>query len=164
MKLSYIKRSPHAKDPKRGSRFAAGFDLAASEGQIIPAGKWKVISTGLEIAVPEGTYGRGAPRSGLAAKHGIDVGAGVIDYDYRGIVGVILINHGVVDFEVKIGDRIAQLILEKVDMADAEEVKELPSTERGENGFGSTGVTADGMVQTTLDKYIGHKRLLIPDA
>jgi dUTP pyrophosphatase len=73
-------------------------------------------------------------------KHFIDVGAGVVDYDYRGNVGVVLFNHSDADFSVSRGDRIAQLILERIAMADIEEVEELPSTERGEGGFGSTGI------------------------
>ena len=81
-----------------------------------------------------------APRSGLAWKHSIDVGAGVIDADYRGPVGVILFNHSDVDFEVKVGDRIAQLIIEKILTPDVVEVEDLDSTVRGEGGFGSTGV------------------------
>jgi len=81
-----------------------------------------------------------APRSGLAWKHSIDVGAGVIDADYRGPVGVILFNHADVDFEVKAGDRIAQLIIEKIMTPDVMEVEDLDSTVRGEGGFGSTGV------------------------
>lgn len=81
-----------------------------------------------------------APRSGLALKHAIDVGAGVIDADYRGPVGVILFNHFDVDFEVKVGDRIAQLILEKIVTPAVLEVEDLDSTTRGEGGFGSTGV------------------------
>lgn len=87
-----------------------------------------------------------APRSGLALKNGIDVGAGVIDYDYRGNVGVILFNHNDSEFVVKEGDRIAQLILEKIVMADPVEVaadEDLPSTERGSGGFGSTGVNGE---------------------
>lgn len=81
-----------------------------------------------------------APRSGLALKHAIDVGAGVIDADYRGPVGVILFNHSDVDFEVKAGDRIAQMILEKIVTPEVIEVEDLDSTLRGEGGFGSTGV------------------------
>ncbi|KAK2649348.1 hypothetical protein Ddye_016837 [Dipteronia dyeriana] len=81
-----------------------------------------------------------APRSGLAWKHSIDVGAGVIDADYWGPVGVILFNHSDVDFEVKVGDRIAQLIIEKIMTPDVLELKDLESTVRGEGGFGSTGV------------------------
>lgn len=84
-----------------------------------------------------------APRSGLAHKNFIDIGAGVIDFDYRGNVGVILFNHSEVDFEVKRGDRIAQLILEKISMADTVEVDDLDDTERGAGGFGSTGVSSN---------------------
>lgn len=76
----------------------------------------------------------------MALKHAIDVGAGVIDADYRGPVGVILFNHSDVDFEVKVGDRIAQLILEKIVTPEVMEVEHLDSTARGEGGFGSTGV------------------------
>lgn len=81
-----------------------------------------------------------APRSGLAWKHSIDVGAGVVDYDYRGNVGVILFNFSDVDFEVKVGDRIAQLILERIVTPEVVEVESLDETERGEGGYGSTGV------------------------
>ena len=81
-----------------------------------------------------------APRSGLAWKHSIDVGAGVIDADYRGPVGVILFNHSDQDFAVKAGDRIAQLILERIVMPDVMEVEDLESTTRGSGGFGSTGI------------------------
>ena len=81
-----------------------------------------------------------APRSGLAWKHSIDVGAGVIDADYRGPVGVILFNHSDTDFEVKVGDRIAQLIIEVIMIPDVAEVDDLDSTARGSGGFGSTGI------------------------
>ena len=88
-------------------------------------------------------FHRIAPRSGLAVKNFIDVGAGVVDYDYRGNVGVVLFNHNDVDFEIKRGDRIAQLILERISMADCVEVEELADTERGTGGFGSTGVSEE---------------------
>ena len=81
-----------------------------------------------------------APRSGLTWKNSIDVGAGVIDADYRGPVGVILFNHSDVDFEVKPGDRIAQLIVQKIVTPEVEEVDDLDATVRGSGGFGSTGV------------------------
>jgi deoxyuridine 5'-triphosphate nucleotidohydrolase len=81
-----------------------------------------------------------APRSGLAVKNFIDVGAGVVDYDYRGNVGVVLFNHGEQDFAIARGDRVAQLILERICMAPAVEVQELSDTARGSGGFGSTGV------------------------
>ena len=82
-----------------------------------------------------------APRSGLAVKHFIDVGAGVVDFDYRGNVGVVLFNHSEEDFVVTKGDRVAQLILESISMASVEEVLELDDTTRGASGFGSTGIS-----------------------
>jgi dUTP pyrophosphatase len=92
------------------------------------------------MIIPHGHYGRVAPRSGLAWKKSIDVGAGVIDEDYRGNVGVILFNFGDEDFVIKQGDRVAQLILEKISTPEVEEVDELPETSRGDGGFGSTGI------------------------
>ena len=98
------------------------------------------MKTGISVAIPEGCYGRIAPRSGLAVKRFIDVGAGVIDADYRGEIGVVLFNHSDEDFVVKPGDRIAQLILEKIETPTVKEAEELPDTKRGTDGFGSTGV------------------------
>jgi len=99
----------------------------------------KLIKTDISIAVPKGTYGRIAPRSSLANKHFIDVGAGVIDEDYRGPVGIILFNFSDDDFVVNKGDRIAQLILERILTPDISVVDNLEQTDRGEGGFGSTG-------------------------
>ena len=99
---------------------------------------------GLAISFPAGLYARIAPRSGLALKKLIDVGAGVVDGDYHGEVGVILFNHGDQDFQVKMGDRIAQLILEKIDTPPVEEVQGHDSTVRGTSGFGNTGVSGKG--------------------
>lgn len=136
-----VKRTrPTASMPVRGSVAAAGFDLAAAEAYTVKAGGKAIVMTGLSIAIPSGTYARIAPRSGLAAKKMIQVGAGVVDYDYRGEVGVVLFNHGSEDFEIAVGDRVAQLVLEKVAMGPAVEVEELEATERGAGGFGSTGV------------------------
>lgn len=132
--------SPNATLPTKGSPLSAGFDLAAAESMTIPVGGRKLVKTDLSVACPAGTYARIAPRSGLAYKHGIDVGAGVVDADYRGPVGVILFNFGDKDFEINQGDRIAQLILEQVAMVDAVQVEELDDTHRGAAGFGSTGV------------------------
>lgn len=112
----------------------------------MPAGGKAIIKTGLSIAIPAGTYARIAPRSGLAAKRMINVGAGVVDYDYRGEVGVVLFNHGTEDLPVAVGDRIAQLILEQVNMAPCKEVDSLEQTTRGVGGFGSTGVSEKVMV------------------
>jgi len=105
---------------------------------MVPAKGQTVVETGIAIGLPEGTYGRLAPRSGMASKMGIAVGGGVIDADYTGEVNVILRNHGEADCVLKAGDRIAQLTVERVANADAMEVNELGITERGKMGFGSS--------------------------
>jgi len=137
--LRFAKLSEHAQAPTRGSSVAAGYDLYAAEEMVIEPGKRACVKTDIQIEVPDGTYGRVAPRSGLAAKHGIDVGAGVVDKDYRGNVMVLLFNFGDAAFNVARGDRIAQLVLEKICMAELEELPTLDDTERGDGGFGSTG-------------------------
>ncbi|CAN0872625.1 Deoxyuridine 5'-triphosphate nucleotidohydrolase [Linum grandiflorum] len=134
------KLSEKAVLPTRGSPLSAGYDLSSAAEMKVPARGKALVPTDLSIAVPEGTYARIAPRSGLAWKHSIDVGAGVIDADYRGPVGVILFNYSEVDFEVKQGDRIAQLIIERIITPEVLEVEDLDATVRGEGGFGSTGV------------------------
>ena len=126
--------------PKRSTAGAAGYDLCASQDCIIPAKGKGLVKTGLSLTFPIGLYARIAPRSGLALKRFIDVGAGVVDADYREEVGVVLFNHGDQDFMVKMGDRIAQLILEKISTPEVEEVSGLDSTVRGSSGFGSTGM------------------------
>ena len=138
--LRFVKLSPFASSPVKGSDGAAGFDLFAAESKSIPSGGRSCVKTDLQISVPKGSYGRIAPRSGLAAKVCVDVGAGVIDADYRGNVLVLLLNFGAEKFEVHRGDRIAQLILEKIHSASATEVLSLDSTDRGVGGFGSTGL------------------------
>ncbi|KDQ64906.1 hypothetical protein JAAARDRAFT_112125, partial [Jaapia argillacea MUCL 33604] len=135
-----IKRlSEKAKLPTRGSPLAAGYDLYSAESKVIPAHGKALVDTQLSIAVPAGTYGRVAPRSGLASKFMIDTGAGVIDADYRGVVFVLLFNLSDKEFHVEEGDRIAQLILEKIVSAEVLEVGDLDTTTRGAGGFGSTG-------------------------
>lgn len=94
------------------------------------------------MAIPEGCYGRIAPRSGLAVKHSIDVGAGVIDTDYRGTIQVLLFNFGKEDFLIRKGDCIAQLIIEKIALPVIRDVDDLEETTRGEEGFGFTGINA----------------------
>ena len=144
----------NAKMPSRGTPKSAGFDLSASAGLLVPAGQQAFVPTGLAIALPPGTYGRVAPRSGLAAKHRISVGAGVVDADFRGEVLVLLVNHGHCDFTVAVGDRIAQLIVELCSSCSAQEVYDLPDTQRGADGFGSTGAatTLSAMSVTCVDK------------
>jgi dUTP pyrophosphatase len=138
-KLQIAKLSKNAIIPTRGSTFAAGYDLYSAYDYVAPA-KGKVLAlTDIQVCVPNDTYGRIAPRSGLAWKNHIDIGAGVIDKDYCGNVGVIIFNHSEVDFYIKAGDRIAQFICEKIVYPELEILKSLNMTVRGKNGFGSTG-------------------------
>lgn len=139
--MLFIKKlSNNATVPTRGSELAAGLDLYSAVDIIIPSHGKSIVMTDISISIPEGYYGRIAPRSGLAAKHFIDVGAGVIDQDYRGNIGVVLFNFSDKEFVVKKGDRIAQLILEKILICNVQLVDDLENTNRGEGGFGSTGV------------------------
>ncbi|CAN6675074.1 deoxyuridine 5'-triphosphate nucleotidohydrolase [Trichomonascus vanleenenianus] len=131
--------SPDAKAPTRGSAFAAGYDMYSSSSVEIPAHGRALVPTGISMAIPEGTYGRVAPRSGLAVKHGIQTGAGVIDSDYRGEVRVLLFNHSDDAYRIEKGDRIAQLILEQIVNPEVQVVETLSETVRGAGGFGSTG-------------------------
>ncbi|XP_078666485.1 deoxyuridine 5'-triphosphate nucleotidohydrolase-like [Branchiostoma floridae x Branchiostoma belcheri] len=140
--LRFAKMTENAFAPTRGSKQAAGYDLYSAYDYTIPAQGKVLAKTDIQIALPEGCYGRVAPRSGLAHKNFIDVGAGVIDRDYRGNVGVIMFNFGKEEFKVNKGDRIAQLICEQIFMPDLVEEQTLDETERGEGGFGSTGVAA----------------------
>tara|TARA_Y100000992_G_C20809145_1_gene279473 strand:+ start:11 stop:469 length:459 start_codon:yes stop_codon:yes gene_type:complete len=137
--LRVQKLSPSAQIPTKGSPDSAGWDLKAAHETTVPARGKAIIATDLSIAVPEGCYGRIAPRSGLSWKKHTDIGAGVIDMDYRGPVGVVIFNHADTDLKIEVGDRVAQLILEKISYADMVEVDVLDNTQRGEGGFGSTG-------------------------
>ena len=133
------KLSEKAVIPTRASKHAAGYDLSAARDTLIPARGKALVSTDLVMSIPQDCYGRIAPRSGLAWKHFIDTGAGVIDSDYRQEVCVLLFNFSDEPFHVKEGDRIAQLILEKIHTPEVVEVDELEPTERT-GGFGSTGI------------------------
>ena len=133
----------NARLPVRGTTGAAGYDLAAAQNAVVPAHGKVLVKTGLSISMPTGCYGRIAPRSGLALKKFIDVGAGVVDEDYRGELGVILFNFGDEDFKINMGDKIAQLIFEKIKTAEVVEVDSLEETGRGEKGFGSTGIKSE---------------------
>jgi dUTP pyrophosphatase len=138
--LKIKKLSQNAIIPKRTSIQAAGYDLFSAENCIIPK-RWRsLVCTDIAIQFPSGYYGRIAPRSGLASKHGLDVGAGVIDSDYRSNIKVLLFNHTDQDFKIEKGDRIAQIIFEKIALPDIQEVDELDETERNEKGFGSSGI------------------------
>jgi dUTP pyrophosphatase len=153
MKLLIKKLYPDALIPSYGSNGAAGLDLCAYGEYIVPAKTRKLISTGISIQWilsnngnnvenenPGDYYFRIAPRSGLTVKHCIEIGAGVVDSDYRGEVKVCFINNSDSSYSIAHGDRIAQGILERIKRFDTVEVvDELIETSRGEGGFGSTG-------------------------
>ncbi|KAL1925707.1 uncharacterized protein VTP21DRAFT_590 [Calcarisporiella thermophila] len=135
-----VKRlSDKARIPTRGSSLSAGYDLYSAKDIVIPARNRALIPTDLSVALPPNTYGRVAPRSGMALKNFLDTGAGVVDADYRGPLGIVMFNHAEEDFQVKEGDRIAQLIIERIFTPEVEEVEDLEQTIRGAGGFGSTG-------------------------
>lgn len=142
MKIKIINKSRHDL-PNYETIASAGMDLRASltESRILKPLERTIVGTGLFIELPIGTEAQVRPRSGLAAKKGITVlnAPGTIDADYRGEIGVILVNLSNEDFTINNGERIAQLVIAKHERADWEEVTELSSTDRGEGGFGSTG-------------------------
>jgi dUTP pyrophosphatase len=126
--------------PEYGSAAAAGADLRASEDVVLAPGERVAIPTGNRNSLPAGHVGLVWPRSGLAVKHGIDTLAGVIDSDYRGEVKVVLVNHGREPVRLAAGERIAQLLVQRVERVDFARAA-LDGTARGEGGFGSTGRT-----------------------
>ena len=146
METIIIKITADGSIPEYETEGSAGMDLRAHlpEGYtiVINPGKRAIIPTGLRIELPQGCEAQIRGRSGLAAKHGIGLvnGIGTIDSDYRGEIGVILINHGEEDFIVNNGDRIAQMVIAKYVRALFETADKLAGTERGEGGFGSTGI------------------------
>jgi dUTP diphosphatase len=125
--------------PNYASAGAAGADLRAAESLSLAPGGRAAVATGLHLEIPAGQVGLVWPRSGLAVKHGIDTLAGVIDSDYRGELRVVLVNHGDAPFEIRAGDRIAQLLVQPVERAGFARVEGLAATDRGDGGFGSTG-------------------------
>jgi len=131
--------------PHYQTEHAAGVDLyAAIDGETaIAPGAWKLVPSGIAVAIPEGYEGQVRPRSGLALKHGIGMlnGPGTIDADYRGEIGVILFNFSEAPFPIKRGDRIAQMVFVKVEKAEFRTVAGLAETKRGAGGFGHTGVS-----------------------
>ena len=117
----------------------AGADITASEKIAIPPRERTLVSTGVRLEIPEGYVGLIWPRSGLAVKKGIDCGAGVIDSHYRGEVKVLLFNHSDNEFQIEPGDRIAQILIQKVERVEFHLVDQLNETARSDAGFGSTG-------------------------
>ena len=143
-----IRQLPHGEGlalPAYQSAHAAGLDLLAAvpeaEPVVLLPGARALVPTGLSIALPPGYEAQVRPRSGLAAKHGVTVlnAPGTIDADYRGEIGVLLINHGDVAFSIRRGERIAQMVVAAVVRAELVPVDTLAATDRGSGGFGSTG-------------------------
>lgn len=139
MKISFV--SEDGFDPARATDGSAGFDLRATEGDVISPSYRKVFGTGVSVAIPPGFVGKVFSRSGMGFKYGVSLanGTGIIDSDFRGEIKVSLINKGNDFYAVKRGDRIAQIIFEKLPDIELEKVTVLDVTERGNNGFGSTG-------------------------
>ena len=142
LSIRIINRGKHSV-PSYSTEHSAGMDLRANLDApiILKPGQRALIPTGLFLELPEGTEAQVRPRSGLAFKHGVSVlnAPGTIDADYRGEVGVLLINHGQEPFEVKDGERVAQLVIARYARVSFEEVADLATSERGAGGFGHTG-------------------------
>lgn len=139
-----VKILPHGQGldlPAYATEGAAGMDVVSAEDVTIAPGGRHAVATGLSVAIPAGYEIQVRPRSGLALKHGISVpnSPGTVDSDYRGEVKIILINHGAEGFDIRRGDRVAQLVVAPVTRASWVAVEELDDTARGEGGFGSTG-------------------------
>jgi len=140
-KILYVKSlSDNAKLPARSTPGSAGYDLCSPEQTTIPAGGNALIEIKIALLIPKGYYGRIASRSSLALKNLLMVGGGVVDRDYNGSIGVIMFNLGKEDYIVHKHDRVAQIVFERIATPIVVEVQSLPDTERGDNGFGSTGL------------------------
>lgn len=140
MIVKFKLHTPEAQKPKKAHPSDAAFDVfSAQAGTIEPKG-WLDFNTGVSMQMPQGFYGKFASRSGLAFKHDIHCFHGTIDNGYRGEMAVRLFNYGTVPFRVEIGDRIAQLVILPYGVMDGEVVESLDDSDRGANGFGSTGI------------------------
>jgi dUTP pyrophosphatase len=148
MKIKLLQEN--AKIPTKGSPLAAGYDLYSTEEYTLMPMERKLFKTGISLSIPTNMYGRIAPRSGLAYKDGIDVLAGVIDPDYTGDIGVILINFGTSEKKITFGDKIAQIIFENYNNVSFDTVSELSSTERGSGGYGSTDIPKPKKTESAL--------------
>jgi dUTP pyrophosphatase len=142
LQVLFTRLDPDVALPKYAHPGDAGADICSSVDMVLMPGQRAAVPTGLAIAFPEGYVALAHPRSGLALKNGIGMvnAPGTIDAGYRGELKVLLINHSDTPFEIKRGDRIAQLVFQKVENATFQEVAELPESVRGDGGFGSTGV------------------------
>ena len=136
--MKIVKMSEKATIPSKGTPTAAGFDLYSAKTITIWPKTREVVPTDLKIELPRNSYGQIAPRSGLALK-GLDIGAGVIDQDYRGNLKILLINNGTTSYEVREGERVAQLLVKPILNPTIKTMEELTESTRGDRGFGSTG-------------------------
>lgn len=167
MKLNIKKLNANAILPTYGSDFAAGLDLYACEPAFVPRNSRMVIPTGLAISWQgpheKEYYMRIAPRSGLSVKNCIDIGAGICDFDYTGEIKICFINNNNQDFTIHMGDKIAQMVLERINRFDEiVEVKELNKTVRGDGGFGSTDLTSNEVLKPASAEYL-HEMNVIND-
>ena len=158
MKVSLI--SPDATVPIKATSGAAGFDISCIEDFALGPGERKLVSSGLKIQLPKETYGRLASKSGLATRHGIEVGAGVIDSDFRGEIKVLMFNRGTGSVEFKKGDQVAQLVVERIADVKVKVGECLTETVRGEGGFGSTSTN---LVRETVAPRAASLSLFKPD-
>ena len=142
MKIHFVKEHEDAMLPTYGTAGAAGADIYSVKEYKVPPGEHTLVDTGLKCSIPEGYEIQVRPRSGLALKNRITVlnSPGTVDSDYTGKLGVILMNHSDIVFTVKAGDRIAQIVVAPVQQAEFAWTEEIKNTDRGANGFGSTGV------------------------
>lgn len=139
MSLRIRRLSEVALIPKRGTTYAAGLDLFSPLDCVVMPNQRLLVKLDISLELENGTFGHILPRSSLSLKNGIHIGAGIIDSDYRGNVGVLLFNLSDQPFIVSRGDRIAQLVVKRYEIVEPEEVFEISETERGLGGFGSTG-------------------------
>jgi len=160
-----VRFSPNSKPPTRGSKKSAGLDLYSIDEVTIPPWSRTLVDMGIGAGVPTRTYGRITPRSGLAIKSSINIGAGVIDADYTGAIKVLMINNSETPFQVTVGMWVAQLILEKVETLEPRDSSILETTGRDNKGFGSTGISiiTPEIVQQIPAEYHDFLDIFDPD-
>lgn len=139
IKVKVKKLKENAIVPRYAHKGDAGMDLFSAENYIVAVGKRQLVSTGIAMELPEGYFASIRGKSGLAYKKGISILGGVIEFGYTGEYGVIVLNTGDEDFEIRAGNKIAQVVVAPVASVELEEVEELSDTDRGDGGFGSTG-------------------------
>src|SRR3989344_5449487 len=140
MKIKFQKILDEAIIPHYAHQGDAGMDIFSAEDAVIKSGEIKSVKTGVKMEMPEGFVGLIWDKSGLALKNGIKTMAGVIDSGYRGEIGIVLTNLSGQDYKIEKGQKIAQMLVQKVERVEIEETKELSETKRGADGFGSTGL------------------------